>query len=253
MKVLIIEDEIIAANRIKDMLADYDTNIDVINIIDNIVAAVNFISEDKERIDLILMDIQLADGLCFEIFEQIEVLIPVIFVTAYDDFTLKAFKVNSIDYLLKPIEQSELFQGLNKFNRIRQKPSQLMNMDSLIRTISNANSAYKYRFLVKKPTGFIPISTNQIAYFYSEDKLTFIKTWDNCKHVIDMTLEELISKLNPKEYFKISRSFIVQHKSVLEIKFHLNNRMLLKLKPLIDKDVFVSRNNSKPFKVWMNK
>jgi len=253
LKVLIIEDEIIAANRIKDMLAAYDTNIDVINIIDNIVTAVNFISEDKERIDLILMDIQLADGLCFEIFEQIEVLIPVIFVTAYDDFTLKAFKVNSIDYLLKPIEQSELFQALNKFNSIRQKPSQLMNMDSLIRTISNANSAYKYRFLVKKPNGFIPISTSQIAYFYSEDKLTFIKTWDNCKHVIDMTLEELISKLNPKEYFKISRSFIVQHKSVQEIKFHFNNRMLLKLKPLIDKDVFVSRNNSKPFKVWMNK
>ena len=253
MKVLIVEDEIIAANRIKEMLLIYDSDIDVIGVIDSIVDTINFFIESESEIDLILMDIQLADGICFEIFEEIEIKKPIIFITAYDQYTLKAFKVNSIDYLLKPIEANEFFRSLDNFKSLHYKVSNIEKLQSLLETINQNESTYKFRFLIKKSTGFIPISTHQIAYFYSEDKLTFIKTWDNCKHVIDMTLEELISKLNPKEYFKISRSFIVHHKSVEEIKFHLNNRMLLKLKPLIDKDVFVSRNNSKPFKVWMNK
>ncbi len=251
MKVLIIEDEIVAANRIKDMLALYDSEIEVIEIIDNIVSAVNYISIDKEKIDLILMDIQLADGLCFEIFEQVEVPIPVIFTTAYDDYTLKAFKVNSIDYLLKPIEKEELFRGLEKLRSLYNRSSHLINLDALIQTISKNDEAYKYRFLIKKPTGYIPISTKEIAYFYSEDKLTFIKTWDNNNHILDMTLEMLSHKLDPKKYFKISRSFIVHHQAVEEIKFHLNNRLLLRLKPSINKDVFVSRNSCKLFKNWM--
>jgi two-component system LytT family response regulator len=253
LKVLIVEDEIIAANRIKEMLLIYDSDIDVIGVIDSIVDTINFFIENESEIDLILMDIQLADGICFEIFEEIEIKKPIIFITAYDQYTLKAFKVNSIDYLLKPIEANEFFRSLDNFKSLHYKVANIEKLQSLLETLNQNESTYKFRFLIKKPTGFIPISTHQIAYFYSEDKLTFIKTWDNCKHVIDMTLEELISKLNPKEYFKISRSFIVHHKSVEEIKFHLNNRMLLKLKPLIDKDVFVSRNNSKPFKVWMNK
>jgi two-component system LytT family response regulator len=253
LKILIVEDEIIAANRIKEMLLLYDSEINVIGVIDSIVDTINFFIENESEIDLILMDIQLADGICFEIFEEIKINKPIIFITAYDQYTLKAFKVNSVDYLLKPIETDEFFRSLDKFKSIHYKDSNIENLQSLLESLNQNKNTYKFRFLIKKPTGFVPISTNQIAYFYSEDKLTFIKTWDNCKHVIDMTLEELTSKLNPKEYFKISRSFIVHHKSVEEIKFHLNNRMLLKLKPLIDKDVFVSRNNSKPFKFWMNK
>ena len=253
MKVLIIEDEIVAANRLKEMLFLYDSDILVVGIIDNIVDAISILDAKGSEIDLILMDIQLADGLCFEIFEEIEVDTPVIFITAYDQYAIKAFKLNSIDYLLKPIERDEFFKSLEKYKNIYHSTSNVENIQSLIEAINLGKKVYKFRFLIKKPTGFIPVSTNDIAYFYSEDKLTFIMTWDRCKHFLDMTLKELSQKLDPKNYFKISRSFIVHHNSVEEIKFHLNNRMLLKLKPLINKNVFVSRNNSKAFKVWMNK
>lgn len=252
MRVLIIEDEIVAANRIKEMLFLYDSTINIVNVIDNIVNSINFIEKNKTEIDLILIDIQLADGLCFEIFEEIEIDIPIIFTTAYDQYTLKAFKVNSIDYLLKPIETEEFFKSLDKFKNLHHSKSNLKNIQSLIETINRNEKVYKFRFLIKKPSGFIPVSTNNIAYFYSEDKLTFIMTWKNSKHILDMTLEELSVKLDPKHYFKISRSFIVHHNAVEKIKFHINNRMLLKLKPNANKDVFVSRNNSKAFKTWLN-
>ena len=252
MRVLIIEDEIVAVNRIQEMLFLYDSTINIVGIIDNIVSAINFIEKNNSEIDLILMDIQLADGLCFEIFEEIKIYIPIIFTTAYDQYTLKAFKVNSIDYLLKPIEADEFFKSLEKFKNIHHNKSNLLNIQSLIKTINSDENIYKFRFLIKKPTGFIPVSTNDIAYFYSEDKLTFIMTWKNSKHILDMTLEELSLKLDPKHYFKISRSFIVHHNAIEKIKFHINNRMLLKLKPNVNKDVFVSRNNSKAFKTWLN-
>lgn len=235
------------------MLFLYDSGITIIGVIDTVVDAINFLIEKSDDIDIILMDIQLADGLCFEIFEEIEINIPIIFTTAYDQYTLKAFKVNSIDYLLKPIESIELFKSLDKYKYIHHNNTNLISIQSLINTINKNENMYKFRFLIKKSTGFIPISTNDIAYFYSEDKLTFVMTWDRCKHILDMTLEELSTKLDPKDYFKISRSFIVHHNAVKEIKFHLNNRMMLQLNPLIEKDIFVSRNNAKAFKIWLNK
>lgn len=252
MKVLIIEDEIVAANRLKEMLFLYDSEVNIIGIIDNIVEAINFLIKNDSEVDLILMDIQLGDGLCFEIFEEIEITIPVIFTTAYDQYTLKAFKVNSIDYLLKPVETEELFNSLNKFRNIHQNVTNFHNIKSLIKTINQNATEYKYRFLIKKPTGFVPVSTNDIAYFYSEDKLTFLVTWQNKKHIFDMPLDNLITKLDPNAYFKISRGFIVHHNAIEKINYHLNNRLKLRLKPTINKDVFVSRNNVKNFKNWMN-
>lgn len=252
MKVLIIEDEIVAANRLKEMLFLFDSKVNIIGIIDNIVDAINFLINNGSEVDLILMDIQLGDGLCFEIFEEVEITIPIIFTTAYDQYTLKAFKVNSIDYLLKPIELEELFNSLEKFKSIHQNLTNIQNLQSLIKEINQNASGYKFRFLIKKPTGFIPISTKDIAYFYSEDKLTFIITWKNDKHIFDLSLEDLITKLDPKSYFKISRGFIVHHNAIDKVDYHLNNRLKLQIRPLINKDVFVSRNRVKSFKIWMN-
>ena len=142
MKVLIIEDEIVAADRLKEMLFLYDSEVNIIGIIDNIVEAINFLIKNDSEVVLILMDIQLGDGLCFEIFEEIEITIPVIFTTAYDQYTLKAFKVNSIDYLLKPVETEELFNSLNKFRNIHQNVTNFHNIKSLIKTINQNTTEY---------------------------------------------------------------------------------------------------------------
>ena len=136
MKILIVEDEIIAANRIKEMLLLYDSEINVIGVIDSIVDTINFFIENDSEIDLILMDIQLADGICFEIFEEIKINKPIIFITAYDKYTLEAFKVNSVDYLLKPIETDEFFRSLDKFKSIHYKDSNIENLQSLLESLN---------------------------------------------------------------------------------------------------------------------
>lgn len=251
MKVLIIEDEIVAAKRMQEMLLAYDSDIEIVGIIDSVLDAINFLSKSRSVMDVILMDIQLSDGLCFEIFEKIEVDCPIIFTSAYDQYTLKAFKVNSVDYLLKPIEASELKASIDRFRKLHINKVKSQIDLPLLGKILKANS-YRYRFLVKTSNGFIPISTQNIAYFYSEDKLTFLMTREGNRHLVDMSLEELSCNLDPNDFFKISRNFIVHHKAVKEIQYHLNNRLKLKLIPPIDKDVFISRNHTKNFKEWMN-
>jgi len=251
VKVLIIEDEIVAAHRLQDMLKAYDPNIEVIEIIDSVVDSVNFLSTTEHNIDIIFMDIQLSDGLCFEIFEEITIQHPILFTTAYDQYALKAFKLNTVDYLLKPIEFKELEQSIKKFQNIHLNRSHVaIDTQKLLRSLERSNS-YKYRFLIKTSSGYIPIATDDIAYFYSEDKLTFLVTWACDKYTVEMSLEELKTRLDPKEFFKISRGFIVNHDAIAEIQYHLNYRLKLKLEPSCHKDVFVSRNNIKKFKAWM--
>jgi two-component system, LytTR family, response regulator len=251
MKVLIIEDELVAAQRLKDMLEAYDPNIEVIEIIDSVVDAVNFLTTTEFSIDIIFMDIQLSDGLCFEIFEEVTIQHPILFTTAYDQYALKAFKLNTVDYLLKPIESNELEQSIKKFENIHlDRSSTTIDTQKILRSMERSIS-YKYRFLIKTSSGYIPVASRDIAYFYSEDKLTFLSTWECNRYTIEMSLEELKNRLDPKEFFKINRGFIVNHDAIAEIQYHLNYRLKLKLKPACHKDVFVSRNNIKKFKVWM--
>jgi len=253
LKVLIIEDEIVAANRLQEMLISYDSSLEIVGVLDSVIDAVNFLNNTTLELDIIFMDIQLSDGICFEIFEEIEINCPTIFTTAYDNYTLNAFKVNSVDYLLKPIDTEELVSSIEKFKKIHFKGNNYRNStESLMQDLAITSNTFKYRFLIKTPFGFIPVSTNDIAYFYSEDKLTFLVTWKNEKHIVDISLEELITKLDPKDFFKISRSFIAHHNAIEKINYHHNNRLKLQLKPIINKDVFVSRNSVKNFKNWMN-
>jgi DNA-binding LytR/AlgR family response regulator len=253
LRILIIEDEIIAADRIKDMILSYDPSIEIISTLDSVIDAVNFLSKRKTEVDLIFMDIQLSDGICFEIFEEIEIDCPILFTTAYDEYTLKAFKVNSVDYLLKPVEAKEFHESMERFKKLHYNKSSInYDTESFIKTLKTSSDSFKYRFLIKTPLGFVPIIVSNIAYFYSEDKLTFLITWDKKKHIIDLSLEELSLKLDPKEFFKISRNFIVNHKSIKQIHSYYNNRLKLNLNPPIEKDVFVSRSNVKNFKSWID-
>lgn len=251
MNLLIIEDEITAANRLQKMIGDLDDTLEVKEVIDSIIGAVNYLSPTP-NLDLIFMDVQLADGLCFDIFEQVEVDCPIIFTTAYDEYALQAFKVNSVDYLLKPISKQELSKSLEKFKKITERFSnQNAELKALMASFAQQMPTYKYRFLAKIPTGYASIETDNIAYFYSEDKLSFCITNKGKRHILDYSLEEINKSLPPKDFIKISRNFIVSHKSIKGIHNHFNSRLKLDLKPDCEKEVFVSRSHLQSFKQWI--
>jgi DNA-binding LytR/AlgR family response regulator len=206
------------------------------------------------------MDIELADGQSFEIFDKVEVKSTVIFTTSYDEFALKAFKVNSVDYLLKPIQKEDLQAALEKLKNIKsfyssQVESPAMNVDVLVKELQQKLQPkdFRKRFLVKHAQKLLSIEIEEIAYFYSDGRLNFFKTNDNKKFVVDYTMDELEGMLNPDRYFRISRSFYVSIACIDQIHDYFGNRLLLHLKPVVDKETIVSREKVSDFKKWMGK
>jgi two-component system, LytTR family, response regulator LytT len=251
MKVLIIEDEELAVKKLHKTLVSIDPSIEVVGNADSIKTSVDWLNGNTPP-DLILMDIELADGQSFEIFNLTEVKTPVIFTTSYDEYAIKAFKVNSVDYLLKPVQKEELEAALNKFKRTQAKD---LSIDSLVRELQQKLQPkdYRNRFLVKHGQKLVSIPTDDIAYFYSDGRINFFKTKDNKKFVIDYTMDELEHALDPKEYFRISRSFFVSINSIDKIDDYFGNRLILGLRPEIDKEALVSREKVADFKKWMGK
>ena len=259
MKVLIIEDEELAVKKLQKTLASVDSEAEVVGVTDSIRSSVNWLEVNPSP-DLILMDIELADGQSFEIFEKVDVKSTVIFTTSYDEFALKAFKVNSVDYLLKPIQKEDLEAALDKFKKMKDiygksNGSQSLNVDSLVRELQLKlqPKEYRKRFLVKHAQKLVSIDVEEICYFYSDGRLNFFKTGDNKKYVVDYTMDELEEMLNPELYFRISRSFYVSIGSVDQIHDYFGNRLLLNLKPAVDKEALVSREKVTDFKKWMGK
>jgi len=249
MKILIVEDEIVAAKRLQDLVAKCDSDIKIMAVLDSVLDTTNFLSNHTP--DLILMDIQLSDGICFEIFEQANLEIPIIFTTAYDEFMQKAFKVNSIDYLLKPIRQEDLNASILKFNRYNHKPNSAVFQQLLTDYIQDKN-ATKSRFMVKSGRGFISVDISEVAYFVSENRLCFLVKKDGKKFVVDQSLDQLEPLLDPKQFFKISRNFILSCQSIQRIESYFNNRMLVELDPPAKNDVLVGRAFLKNFKRWLD-
>jgi two-component system, LytTR family, response regulator LytT len=254
MKVLIIEDEELAVTKLHKTLITIDPSIEVVGTADSIRSSVDWLNNNTAP-DLILMDIELADGQSFEIFNLTEVKTPVIFTTSYDEYAIKAFKVNSVDYLLKPVQKEELAAALNKFRKTQMNAQQDISIDSLVRELQQKLQPkdYRNRFLVKHGQKLVSIPTDDIAYFYSDGRINFFKTKDNKKFVIDYTMDELEHALNPKEYFRISRSFFVSINSIDKIDDYFGNRLVLGLRPEIDKEALVSREKVSDFKKWMGK
>lgn len=259
MRILIIEDEELAVKKLQKTLASVEPDAVVAGIADSIRSAVEWLQNNRQP-DLILMDIELADGQSFEIFNLVEVKSPVIFTTSYDEFALKAFKVNSIDYLLKPIQKEELEMALNKFKQLKQSVSGSeeqsgINIDSLVKQLQQKLQPkdFRKRFLVKFAQKLVSIEVDDIAYFYSDGRLNFFKTKDNKKYVVDYTMDELEDMLNPEKYFRISRSFYVSVESIDKIDDYFGNRLILQLKPEVDKEALVSREKVTDFKKWMGK
>lgn len=261
MKVLIIEDEELAAIKLQKLLLSINEDAEIVGVADSIRASVHWL-QNNEQPDLILMDIELADGQSFEIFDKVEVKSTVIFTTSYDEFALKAFKVNSVDYLLKPIQKEDLQSALDKMGKFREiygnksfDNSPVQNMDNLIKELQLKlqPKEYRKRFLVKVGQKLVSIEIENIAYFYSDGRLNFFKTKDHKKFVVDYTMDELEEMLDPQSYFRISRSFYVSIASIDQIHDYFGNRLMLSLKPDVDKEALVSREKVSDFKKWMGK
>lgn len=259
MNIFIIEDEDLAVKKLQKTLQAVDATCKVVGTADSISSAVEWLQSNPKP-DLILMDIELADGQSFEIFNLTEVKSPVVFTTSYDEYALKAFKVNSIDYLLKPVQKDELQAALNKYKELKKGFSgsaadEGMNMDHLLKELRQKLQppAYRKRFLVKHGRKLVSIDISEIAYFFCDGRLNFFKTYDNQKFVIDYTMDELDEMLDPEQYFRISRAFFVAVRSIDKIDDYFGNRLILGLKPSESKEALVSRERVTEFKKWMGK
>jgi len=251
MKVLIIEDEYHAAERLKKLLKSKLPEAQIIGPIDSVEDSVSWL-KDNEAPDIIFMDIQLADGISFSIFEQIEVEAPVIFTTAFDEYSLRAFKVNSIDYLMKPIDEEELSKAIKKFEKYRKQDSVNLELNSILKNF-NQKSPYKSRFLIKRKDEFTYLLSEQIAYFYSEESVTFIVDKTGKNHIYDQTLNQIEENLEPKDFFRINRKQIIHVQSIGQIHSYFNNRIKLDLIPASEEEVIVSREKVKAFKGWLDR
>lgn len=250
MNVIIIEDEKPSARRLKRMLTEF--NIEALAMLHSVEESVNWF-KTNEHPDLILLDIQLSDGLSFEIFEQVAVNSAIIFTTAYDEYALKAFKLNSIDYLLKPIDDQELENAIDKFKMNKQSSSNVqLNIEQIQKLLVNPlDRNFKERFTVKIGQHLKMIPIEDIECFYSENKGTYIFTSDKREYLIDMTLEQLDSMLNPTKFFRVSRKFFVNIDQIKDIISYTNNRLKIILHYFSDHEIIVSREKVKDFKNWL--
>ncbi len=252
MNVIIIEDEKPAARRLNRMLSDL--NIQVSTMLHSVQEAIEWF-QTNEHPDLIFLDIQLSDGLSFEIFDTIQVKSAIIFTTAYDEYALKAFKLNSIDYLLKPIDDEELEIAINKYkeNYPQQKPIQVDFDDIKKLLINPLDRVYKKRFTARVGQHLKIFTVEDIECFYSENKGTYLHTTDNRNYLIDSTLETLEEELDPNQFYRVSRKFYININAIKDIISYTNSRLQLKLNTFNEQDVIVSRERVKDFKNWLEK
>lgn len=249
MKVVIIEDEKPAARRLSRMLNTLD--IEPITMLHSVEESVNWFY-NNEHPDLLFLDIQLSDGLSFEIFDEVEVKSAIIFTTAYDEYALKAFKLNSIDYLLKPIDSDELENAIDKFKQFQLNDTgHNFDLEQLKLLVLPSQKNYKKRFTVKIGQHLKMISVDAIECFYSENKATHIHTIDNRSYLIEDTLDQLDSKIQPETFFRVSRKFVVNINAIKDIIAYSNSRLKIQLQSYNESDIIVSRERVKDFKNWL--
>ncbi len=252
MNLLIIEDEPQAAQRIEKLIKAINPSAVILGKLDSVKNSVSWLKANPAP-DLILMDIQLADGISFSIFDQCEVKSPVIFTTAYDEYALKAFKVNSIDYILKPIDEQELRIALNKFQSLNSTTQPDKILESIGHAVQMLTKKYKERFIVKVGEHLKSIEIEEILFLFSLEKTTFAQTKDGRKHILDFTLDQLENLLNPENYFRINRKYIISAKSIQDMISYSNSRLKLALKTWDDDDVIVARERVQEFKDWLDR
>lgn len=250
MNVLIIEDESLAADKLEHMLKELDQDINILAKLGSIKESAKWLFQHTA--DLIFLDIQLSDGISFSIFEQITINTPVIFTTAFDQYAIKAFQINSISYLLKPIRKSDLAESLKKYKTLKSAFS--IDFEMLLANIQGREPDYKKRFLLQIGEKIKKIEVSEIAYFYVLDKGVYLRTDQGNSYSVEYTLEKLETILNPSFFFRINRKYMINMDSISNMTAYSRGRIKLELKPKADEelDTIVSIDRSAEFKKWMN-
>ena len=251
--ILIIEDEPEAADRLRKVVTSLLPESRIVGVLDAVNTSVKWLQTHPAP-DLVFMDIQLADALSFEIFSEVEVQSPVIFTTAYNEYALKAFKVNSIDYILKPLDEAEVRGALKKLEALRgQATNHEKMLESITMAMQSLTKRYKERFILRVGEHLRSVEVGDILFFFSLDKASFAQTADGRKHILDFTMDQLESVLDPDKFFRINRKYIVSVKSIQDMISHVNSRLRLVLRTSDDPDIIVARERVQEFKDWMDK
>jgi two-component system LytT family response regulator len=249
MKALIIEDEKPAAQKLLKALQKADPSIDVLAMLDSVQSSVAWLQQHAAP-DLLLMDIELGDGLSFTIFEKVNLASPVIFCTAYDEYWQEAFEYNSIDYLLKPIKQDKLETALKKYDKLKQHF--VASMQQLMHWYRHpAETGYKKRFLVKRGADYVSVRTEDIAYFYATHKLVCMVDNRNQKFILDQSLADIEKQLDTSQFYRVNRKYLVQQNAIKKIKSYPKSKLQVELEPAIAEEIVISQENVAAFKAWM--
>lgn len=248
-KVLIIEDELPAREHLARLLKAIQPNLEILDQLDSVQAAIAWLGQ--YRADLIFLDIHLSDGNSFTIFEKMVIHTPIIFTTAYDEYAIKAFKVNSIDYLLKPIDEDDLRQSLDKFQTLTTELPRT-NLEALIKTLAHPPKTYQERFMVHRGERLLSVLTDQIAYFEGEDRYVYLVKKDGIRYIVPYRLSDLEALLDPRQFFRLNRSFIARFDAIQTMVNVSKSRIKVELTPKATREIIVSSEYSQQFKQWLN-
>jgi DNA-binding LytR/AlgR family response regulator len=256
IKVVIIEDEIPAQRLLKETLQEIEIKTEVVCCLNSIKSAVDWFQNNPHPA-IVLLDIQLSDGLSFEIFKQVKVDSTIIFTTAFDEYAIQAFKVNSIDYLLKPVEKDELQTAFEKYQQYNtqfiQEKNSNVDFSELAALIKSEKTEYRKRFLIQSNESFFHLPVDDIAFFYSMQGITFAVTFEKREYPVNFSLESLKEQLNPDIFFKINRQFIVNIDAIKRVHSYFNGKLKLEIKPSHTEDIIVGKDKAAAFKRWMDR
>ncbi|MBR4844357.1 MAG: response regulator transcription factor [Alistipes sp.] len=255
MKILVVEDEIPAQINLKKLIDKHCQDSVVVDTLSSVRSTVKWLEENPDGADVIFMDVELSDGVCFDIFDKVSVNTQIVITTAYDNYAVNAFRVNCTDYLLKPIMDSDFVRAWERCReRIEQHNSPNMEaiMDAIVKAGVSKTKEYKKRFIVKTGEKIIIIPVEDIAYCYSEDKSTYAVSFAGTRRLLDYSLDMVQEMLDPKRFFRVSRSCIVAINAIENISKHLGTRLKLQLNPRTEEDIVVSRSRTSDFLVWLD-
>jgi DNA-binding LytR/AlgR family response regulator len=253
MKVVIIEDEKPAAEKLELLLKRSVPDVEILAILDSVTGSIRWFKEHGDLAELVFMDIKLTDGLCFEIFKQVMINQPLIFTTAYNEYALDAFRVNSIDYLLKPISADDLNRSLNKLTSLREnlmEGRQRIELEEIGRVLEQLQKSYKTRFMVKVGDHIRSIPVENIVLFYADGRVVYLLTHQGREYIVDFKMEELDEALDPELFFRINRSYSLNINSIKDVIVHSNSRLKILLEHTFDRELIVSREKVVTFKLW---
>ena len=255
LRIVIVEDEPVTARTLRNAIADAEPAAQIVAMHQSVADAVAWFREHPSGHDLIFMDIRLGDGMSFDIFSQVKIESPVIFVTAYNEYALRAFKANGIDYLLKPIDDEELRAALRRYHKLvgTRVPDNAMSMlQQVLSGIGQGAGAYRKSFLVRFRDKFIPLSVTSVAWFYTAHEIVYAYTTDGQMYTIDMTMEQLEAGLSPDTFFRASRQFVLSRTAINEVQHHFNGRLVAMVTPAPPEPVIISKARAPMFRQWLD-